>query len=301
MPKRPAESPTSTTSSTDVSDQNDWVRKLEHIELDALRTVRTFAAGYNSSVSVVCLDSCPDAMFALKTIRTSDLEEREMALSETKMLSEAQSDFVLKLYRTFEDGDKALHLLTEFLPGGDLFEQGQVCENAAKFYLGCVAEAIDHLHTRNVVHNDVKPSNLMLDADGYVKLIDFGFALQLEDGQKLYDDACGTSEYLPPEVAAPSLPDVYYEEDDEGRDIACDLWAMGVVLYELLTGISPFNPDGTDDQDVIFSNVTEGIESLRFPREHISEDAEDLIRNLCTYEPAFRLGYTTIDEIREHR
>lgn len=299
MPKRLAESSTSDRSARD--EQNDWVRKLEHIQLDALKTVRTLEAGYNSSVSLVRLDSCPDAIFALKTIRTSDLEEREMAMCEKKMLSEAQSDFVLKLYRTFEESNEALHLLTEFLPGGDLFDRGQVSEDAAKFYLGCVVEAIDHLHVRNVAHNDVKTPNVMLDADGYAKLIDFGFAMQLEDGQKLYDDACGTSEYLPPEVAAPSLVDEYDPDQDEGRDKACDLWAMGVVLYELLTGTSPFNPDGTDDQDVIFSNVTEGIESLQFPREHISEDAEDLIRSLCTYEPVLRLGYESIDEIREHR
>ena len=113
--------------------------------------------------------------------------------------------------------------------------RGRLYEPEAAFYTANVTCALEYLHRRNIAYRDLKPENLMLDVDGYLKVVDFGFAKVVEDRTFT---VCGTPEYLAPETIRRA-----------GHTCTVDWWAMGVLLYELITGRSPFH--GGSQMDVL--------------------------------------------------
>uniref|UniRef100_H9H1Y3 Protein kinase domain-containing protein n=1 Tax=Meleagris gallopavo TaxID=9103 RepID=H9H1Y3_MELGA len=181
-----------------------------------------------------------------------------------------------------------IYLLLEFCQGGELWTKlRERCfeEPLAVFCSACVVEGLEYLHGHGIVYRDLKPENLMLDQLGYVKLVDFGFAKELERGEKTFS-FCGTPEYLAPEMLC-----------HEGHDFAVDFWMLGILVFEMLVGRPPFH--STDPQK-IYSRILDGIFS--FPA-FLSEAACSLIAKLCRRRPGQRLGNTAsgIRGIKKHR
>ncbi|NXQ57537.1 KGP2 kinase, partial [Anthoscopus minutus] len=143
--------------------------------------------------------------------------------------------------------------------------RGSFDEFTTKFCVGCVTEAFDYLHQIGIIYRDLKPENLILDAEGYIKLVDFGFAKKIGSGQKTWT-FCGTPEYVAPEVIL-----------SKGHDFSVDFWSLGILVYELLTGSPPFSGA---DQMMTYNLILKGIEKLDFPK-IITRRPEDLIRRLC--------------------
>ncbi|CAJ0962038.1 unnamed protein product, partial [Ranitomeya imitator] len=146
-----------------------------------------------------------------------------------------------------------------------LVARGSFEEGIARFCIGCVLEAFDYLHNRGIVYRDLKPENLLLDSEGYIKMVDFGFAKKIGPGKKTWT-FCGTPEYVAPEIIM-----------NRGHDFGADYWSLGILIYELLTGSPPFS--GTDPIK-IYNMVLKGIEKVDFPH-RIGRRSEDLIRRLC--------------------
>ncbi|MBN3274419.1 KGP2 kinase, partial [Polyodon spathula] len=138
-------------------------------------------------------------------------------------------------------------------------------EPSARFCIGCVLEAFSYLHGRGIVYRDLKPENLLLDKDGYVKMVDFGFAKRIGLGKKTWT-FCGTPEYVAPEIIM-----------NKGHDFGADYWSLGILIFELLTGSPPFSGS---DPIKIYSTVLRGMEKVDFPK-RIGKRPEDLIRRLC--------------------
>ena len=138
---------------------------------------------------------------------------------------------IIKLYNHFED-DKNFYLILELAEGGALFHKlvklRSFDEATACQYMREVALAVQYLHTREppIIHRDIKPENIFLDNDGVGKLGDFGWSSTSEEVRSTY---CGTLEYLAPEMI-----------DRIGHDIRLDLWNLGILLFELLSGRAPF-------------------------------------------------------------
>jgi len=164
--------------------------------------------------------------------------------NEKALLSECSHPFILSLIRTFQDRD-SLYMLLEFVQGGELFSIMQrkfrFPMYPTFFYSACLVDVFEHLHGRHIVYRDLKPENVLIDRTGYLKLADFGFAKRIMDKSFTL---CGTPEYLAPEVVLGT-----------GHNKAVDYWGLGILIYEMLVGISPFADDYENDQHVLGNNI----------------------------------------------
>ncbi|XP_033835639.1 cGMP-dependent protein kinase 2 isoform X2 [Periophthalmus magnuspinnatus] len=260
--------------------------------LDQLELIATLGMGGFGRVELVKLRD-EERTFALKCIRKHHVVEhkqQEHVFSERNLLQQTSSAFIVRFFRTFRD-QKFVYLLLEACLGGELWtvlrDMSYFDESTARFCCGCVLEALEFLHKKNIIYRDLKPENLLLDQNGYLKLTDFGFAKRLVSGRKTWT-FCGTPEYVAPEVIM-----------NRGHDSAVDLWAMGILLYELLTGSPPFS--GPDPMK-IYTSILRGVEKVDFPKK-IRKRAEDLIRRLCRLNPMERLGNNKngINDIKKHK
>ncbi|XP_068043762.1 cGMP-dependent protein kinase 2 isoform X4 [Anomalospiza imberbis] len=257
-----------------------------------LEVVTTLGVGGFGRVELVKVKN-ENMAFAMKCIKKKhvvDTKQQEHIYSEKKILEQICSPFVVKLYRTFKD-NKYVYMLLEACLGGELWsllrDRGSFDEFTTKFCVGCVTEAFDYLHQIGIIYRDLKPENLILDAEGYIKLVDFGFAKKIGSGQKTWT-FCGTPEYVAPEVIL-----------SKGHDFSVDFWSLGILVYELLTGSPPFSGA---DQMMTYNLILKGIEKLDFPKV-ITRRPEDLIRRLCRQNPTERLGNLRngINDIKKHR
>uniref|UniRef100_A0A8B9IC47 Protein kinase domain-containing protein n=1 Tax=Anser brachyrhynchus TaxID=132585 RepID=A0A8B9IC47_9AVES len=212
---------------------------------------------------------CREQLFALKRIRKDWVvrtQQQEHVRTERRVLAQSHCPFVVGFFGTFRDRQH-VYLLLEFCQGGELWtklrEVRYFEEPVAVFCSACVVEGLEYLHSHGIVYRDLKPENLMLDKQGYVKLVDFGFAKELERGEKTYS-FCGTPEYLAPEMLR-----------HEGHDFAVDFWMLGILIFEMLVGRAPFH---SADPQKIYSRILDGIFS--FPA-FLSEAACSLIAKLC--------------------
>jgi len=261
--------------------------KLEH--LDILHEVGSGTCG---KVRVAHPKSDPTKDYAVKTVPKSSKSFKQ-ALSESAIMQSLSNPFCVRLFNIAED-DMNYHLIMEFVPGGELFEQlqvkGKFKEHHCRFYFGCVLLALEYLHRNGIVYRDLKPENLLVDARGYVKVTDFGFAKRIGNNRTF--TICGTPEYQAPEIMSADL----------GATIVSDYWSLGVLLYEMLTGVSPFVPvmarphERLQDPWVIIRNAR----SSRYvpPEGYKNTHVHDLITKLLQSDPLQRLQ--SITAIKSH-
>ncbi|XP_044760116.1 cGMP-dependent protein kinase, isozyme 2 forms cD4/T1/T3A/T3B isoform X2 [Coccinella septempunctata] len=267
--------------------------EFANIQLSDLRVLTTLGVGGFGRVELVQIISDPGRSFALKQMKKAQIVEtrqQQHIMSEKEIMGEANCQFIVKLFKTFKDR-KYLYMLMESCLGGELWtvlrDKGHFDDATTRFYTACVVEAFDYLHSRNIIYRDLKPENLLLDNQGYIKLVDFGFAKRLQTGRKTWT-FCGTPEYVAPEVIL-----------NKGHDISADYWSLGVLMFELLTGTPPFT--GSDPMKT-YNIILKGIDAIEFPR-NITRNAMALIKKLCRDNPAERLGYQKggISEIQKHK
>jgi len=266
---------------------------IANTTLSQLQVLKPLGAGGFGMVKLVQVEGVSDKAFALKCIqkaRVVQYGQQRHIMDEKNILMEIDSSFILGLHRTFKD-KKFVYLLTDAYLGGDLWRtlhtKGPFNDTVARFYVACVVEAFSYLHKRNFVYRDLKPENLMIDNNGYVRVVDLGFAKKVLPGHKTWT-FCGTPEYIPPEIIS-----------NTGHNIAADYWSLGILIFELLSKRTPFR---AKDDLAIYEGILRGIHSVQFPYK-ISRKAESLIKALCRQDPSERIGYqkSGINDIRKHR
>ncbi len=222
-------------------------------------------------------------VYALKTMLKTEIvahKQQNNVLNEKNIMMACNHPFILRLYQTFKDPRK-LYMLIEFVQGGELFgvvhtaKSDGIPDAQAKFYAAGIILALGYLHKKDIAYRDLKPENCLIDAAGYPKLIDFGFAKTILGSLKTYT-LCGTPEYLAPELVL-----------GRGHNRAVDLWAFGILVYEMCAGFSPFSDTQGTDQVVICRNIVNG--RLTFPR-NFNVDCKDLVKRLLVREIQNRLG-----------
>ncbi|CAG9814090.1 unnamed protein product [Phaedon cochleariae] len=184
-------------------------------------------------------------------------------------------------------------MVMDYMPGGDivnLMSNYDIPETWAKFYTMEVVLALDVIHSMGFVHRDVKPDNMLLDKYGHLKLADFGTCMRMdEDGLVRSNNVVGTPDYISPEVLQSHGKGIY------GRE--CDWWSVGIFVYEMLVGETPFYADsllGTYNKIMYHEN------NLSFPEEvEISNEAKSLIQGLLC-DRNKRLGRNSVGEIKSH-
>nr|XP_012999913.1 rho-associated protein kinase 2 isoform X2 [Cavia porcellus] len=199
----------------------------------------------------------------------------------------------LSSFCAFQD-DRYLYMVMEYMPGGDLvnlMSNYDVPEKWAKFYTAEVVLALDVIHSMGLIHRDVKPDNMLLDRHGHLKLADFGTCMKMDEtGMVHCDTAVGTPDYISPEVLKSQGGDGYY-----GRE--CDWWSVGVFLFEMLVGDTPFYADSLVGT---YSKIMDHKNSLSIPEDaEISKHAKNLICAFLT-EREVRLGRNGVEEIKQH-
>ncbi|XP_021181335.3 cGMP-dependent protein kinase, isozyme 1 [Helicoverpa armigera] len=269
--------------------------EYEFVELKDLHIVGTMGVGGFGRVELVQYVPNKSLTFALKCLKKIDMvqqQQQEHAYNEKHIMMSCNSPFICRLYRTFKD-NKYIYFLMEPVLGGDVWtilqKQRYFPENMARFMIACVIEAFQYLHSKDIIYRDLKPENLMLDKQGYIKLVDFGFAKRISPNSKTWTFA-GTPEYVAPEIVL-----------NKGHDRAVDCWALGVLIHELLVGKPPFRAPGGDHMKT-YTLILRGIDAVAFhPR--VAKSAQMLIRKLCRAVPAERLGYLKngIADIKSHK
>lgn len=256
--------------------------------LEELDTVATVGTGTFGRVFLV-RDKQSRAFFALKQMKIPDvirLKQETHVHNEKEVLSEVNHPFLIRLFWTHHD-ERFLYMLLDYVPGGELFSylrsRGRFSNSSGLFYTSEIVCAIEYLHSKDIVYRDLKPENILLDAEGHIRLTDFGFAKKLSDRTWTL---CGTPEYLAPEVI-----------QSKGHGRAVDWWALGILVFEMLAGYPPFyddNPFG------IYQKILAG--KLEFPR-HLDFYVKDLIKKFLVIDRARRLGNMKngADDVKRHR
>ncbi|KAL3283502.1 hypothetical protein HHI36_006641 [Cryptolaemus montrouzieri] len=257
--------------------------KYKNLNIQDFQKIKTIGAGGFGRVDLIHHKNDKNLIFALKYLKKYKCvlqEQRDHVMNEKNVQMKCYCPFIIRLYKTFKD-DKYLYFLMEAQLGGDLWRllyykrRKPFEETEARFYVGCVVEAFQYLHERGIVYRDLKPENLLIADNGYVKLTDFGFA-KIIVGKKTHS-MVGTPDYMPPEIVL-----------NKSHDRAVDCWTLGVFVFELVTLKTPFK--AYSDRDT-YNMILKGIDHCRFPH-HLSTKCKHLIIRLCKSRSTDRLGYS---------
>lgn len=194
---------------------------------------------------------------------------------------------IIRFYHLIENDDK-LYMLLEYAPNGDLYklivEKEKFSEKDACKIVAQVALALEYIHKKGILHRDLKPENILLDSNLVVKVSDFGWCGEYRRIQRRQDEAsharitfCGTYEYMSPEV----IRGKYQNEK-------VDVWSLGILLYELLHGKTPFRSNAPLE---IQKNIIEGRLNID---KRLSKDAIDLLRRILRASPQDRYSISDI-------
>lgn len=265
-------------------------KKKRKITLDNFEFLKVLGKGTFGKV-ILCREKSSNHFYAIKILRKDVIIKRDEVahtLTENRVLQRVDHPFLTYLKYSFQTNDR-LCFVMEYVNGGELFfhlnAERIFPEERAKFYGAEICCALGYLHERNVIYRDLKLENLLLDADGHIKIADFGLCKEDISFGSTTRTFCGTPEYLAPEVL---------EENDYGRGV--DWWGYGVCLYEMMVGRLPFYDR---DHDKLFQLIV--CEDVRFPRT-ITQEARDMLRGLLHKDPNRRLGGGPRDvkEVQEH-
>lgn len=225
----------------------------------------------------LCRNKKTNKVFAVKMLKKSEIirmKQVDHVFSEYTILASIFHPFIVELKGVNFTDPSYLYFILEYIPGGEMFtllrDKNSFPANQAKFYAAHIVTIFDYLHSKNIIYRDLKPENILIQPSGFLKLTDFGFAKYIT-GQTY--TLCGTPEYLAPEIIA-----------NKGHGKPVDWWTLGVLLYEMMVGIDPFNDP---DPMMVYQKIIKG--KIKFPK-NIDKDGKSLIKHLLVGDVSKRYG-----------
>lgn len=257
---------------------------MAELSLDSFNVGVTLGTGSFGRVRYATYKDAPAVTCAIKMLKKNEVvrqQQVEHMLAEKAILEAiskgteglSRHPFIVNLYATFHD-PSYLYMVLEYVNGGEFFTHLRRCgrlDNAsAKFYCASVATIFRHLHAVDIIYRDLKPENLLLDHQGFLKITDFGFAKKVLF--KTYT-LCGTPEYIAPEVLL-----------NKGHGKGVDWWTLGILMFEMLAGQPPF----VDDEPMgIYQQILAC--NIALPR-FLDRYAKSLIKKLLNPDLTKRFG-----------
>ncbi|XP_027895836.1 rho-associated protein kinase 2-like isoform X6 [Xiphophorus couchianus] len=265
------------------------------VKLDDFERVKLIGRGAYGEVQLV-RHKASKKVYAMKQLSKFEMIKRSDSAffwEERHIMAFSNSPWIVQLCCAFQD-DRNLYMVMEFMPGGDVVTltiNYDIPEKWARFYTAELVLALDAIHSMGFIHRDIKPDNMLLDQHGHLKLADFGTCMRMNSSGMVHcETAVGTPDYISPEVLQSQGGDGTY-----GRE--CDWWSVGVSLYELLVGETPFYAESLIGT---YGKIMNHHNALVFPDDvEMSQNAKDLISAFLT-DRKVRLGRTGVDEIKCH-
>lgn len=289
----------------------------ERTSIDDFEIIKPISRGAFGRVFLARKRTTGD-FFAIKVLKKLDMirkNDADRILAERNILITVRNPFVVRFFYSFTCRDN-LYLVMEYLNGGDLFsllkKVGCLDEDVARIYIAELVLALEYLHSLGIVHRDLKPDNILIAQDGHIKLTDFGLskiglinstmdlsgpqtngttpdahnphAQQTDDRRQ--HSAVGTPDYLAPEILLGTE-----------HGYAADWWSVGIILFELITGIPPFT---AERPEIIFDNILNRKIPWPSVPSDMSYEAQDLINRFLMHDPEERLGANGSAEVKAH-
>jgi serine/threonine protein kinase len=264
-----------------MAQDQQWPKKVQDVKF-----MRALGRGFFGEVWECKMTRDPEApSIALKKVPLRLVQQHNLTEQmdrEIEILRKLRHPRIVELWFDFRD-TAHVYLGMPFAQGGGMFDalskqKRFTCEKSAQ-HMYDLCDALDYLHTlpEPVIHRDIKPENVLMDKDGRALLADFGWSNMIGDNKDLRMTFCGTPDYLAPEMIR-----------GKGHNTSLDMWCMGVLLYEMLIGRSPFGAANNNQEATMRAILAR---DLRFPS-WLDKDAQDLIDNLCKIDPQKRLTAT---------
>ncbi len=260
-------------------------RSILYDDLEHITSIGQGAYGYVSLVR----DKRTSNLYAMKAVSKAHIVEnnnQSHIIEERNALLRLAHQNIVKLHSTINRRDELCFLLEPCL-GGELYSVMKqfkfLAEPTARFYAAQVVLALEHIHSKHYVYRDLKLENLVLDSFGYLKIIDFGFVKKVTS--KTYT-LCGSPEYLAPEIVT-----------NKGHNKAVDWWALGVLIHEMLSGLTPFFDE---DYMRMYAKIAKGKFTLA---RYLRESSKSIITGFLATNPTQRLGVSRdgVAQIKEHK